>query len=120
MAADSDGGICFETGQQDDGELLLPAGKMETPADVRRLHLKMIDVQRDRVNRALKAEKLQGPGLDRSTSTEMRRLNSMITAHHQFFEPEQEKPEKSAGILEGMLARVFEPNRKAEILPQVH
>ena len=110
MVENCENGKSFELGPQDEGELLLPEDEIKTPADVRRLHLKMIGVQRDRVNRTLKAEKLQGPTLDRATSTEVRRLNSMIAAYHQFFEPEQEKPEKSASIIEVMLARVFETN----------
>ncbi len=109
MTANGEDGRPIEIGPQDEGEPLLPAGGLKTLTDVRRLHLEMTNVQRNRVSRALNAERLQGPAVDKSTSTEVRRLNSMIAAYHQFFEPEKEKPEKSAGLIEGMLACVFEP-----------
>jgi hypothetical protein len=63
-------------------------------------------VQRDRVNRALNAERQQSAPLDRHTSTEMRRLNSMISAFHQFHQPEQERPrQEQPEYLPKMLGR---------------
>lgn len=115
MVANDDGSKLSVLGQSDEGDRLLPAGEIKTPADVRHLHLKMIDVQRDRVNRALKAERLQGPALDRSTSTEMRRLNSMIAAYHQFYEPERVESPRGTNVLAGMLAAVFEKQPRRPI-----
>jgi hypothetical protein len=54
--------------------------------------------------------------LDRATSTEMRRLNSMITAYHRFYEPEQDMiPQQHGSYVQELLAKVFEPHRRQRI-----
>ncbi len=96
----------------DDDNGVLLDGEIKTPADLRFLHLRMIVVQRDRVNRALEAERQRKTALDRHTSTEIRRLHTMVCAHHQFFNGEVEKPAREnsdPGIVGHMLADVFAP-----------